>query len=115
VGVKMTKNDFEAGEIVEMTEGCYSDFGRIGFVKVLHPFKVMDVLPAFLKTDPHSSLENSFDQSRFLDYPDVYDCHRRDERGRFVDDPLRFYRHPDMKLIESYMRAPAPTRSEERK
>lgn len=30
-----------------------------------------------------------------------YEVHTRDETGRFVADPLREYRHPDVRLIDS--------------
>lgn len=58
--------ELKAGQLLDVTEGCYSDFSGIGFFVVLQSFKPMELLAEHLVAHPEAREKYCFSGSAFL-------------------------------------------------
>ena len=85
------------------TEAVHNWFGLTYASYLTLPRSLMDAMPGDWQrrmVDCLEEMQDHYDSRR----PEVnlrYTVHARDERGRFVKDPLASYRRPDKALIES--------------
>ena len=60
--------DLKAGQLVVITEGCYSDYGITGFFVALQTFKPMGLFAEYMAAHPEQAKDYQFSAEQFLAY-----------------------------------------------
>ena len=58
--------ELKAGQLLTLSEGCYSDYGIVGFFVALQTFEPMTLLAEYMAAHPEQSKNYKFKSDQFL-------------------------------------------------
>lgn len=58
--------DLKAGQLLTISEGCYSDYGITGFFVALQTFRPMEVFAEYMAAHPEQAADYRFNSEQFL-------------------------------------------------